>query len=192
MIRCFSCSELSLEIICQKCQDHYLKAELYTREIEENFINYSFYQYDEIKNLLNTKYQFFGDKIYNILAKKSFEIFAQNFTFNEQIFAIPIDDNVTIHNYSHTAILAKHLKSQFIKPLYNSLHATNHIKYAGQTKEFREKHPRGFKYKKKSHITTILVDDILTTGTTIKEAKKVLSNHDLEVLFSLTLSDART
>jgi competence protein ComFC len=190
MIRCISCSKLSLEIICKDCQKHYLKADIYPREIEEGFINYSFYQYDEIKNLLNTKYQFYGDKVYHILAKNSFEIFAQNFEFDSNVYAIPIDDKVR-GEFAHTAILSKYLQSRYIKPLYNTLQANNDIKYAGQTKEFREDNPRDFKYSGQTNIDVILVDDILTTGTTIKEAKKILLQNSVDVLFSLTLSDAR-
>jgi competence protein ComFC len=37
----------------------------------------------------------------------------------------------------------------------------------------------------------ILIDDIVTTGTTILEAKKCLEENNCEVLFALTLTDAK-
>jgi competence protein ComFC len=41
------------------------------------------------------------------------------------------------------------------------------------------------------NIQVILVDELVTTGLTILEAKECLENHGCEVLFALTLSDAR-
>ena len=36
----------------------------------------------------------------------------------------------------------------------------------------------------------ILVDDLITTGSTILEAKEVLEKNNCEVLFALSISDA--
>ena len=113
-----------------------------------------------------------------------------NFVFEKEVFAIPIDDH-TRHDFSHTAILAKHLKSQFITPKYNCLKATNIVKYAGKDLEFRQKNPRHFKLINISNQMTILCDDLITTGATIKQAKKALEKKNNEVLFSLTLADAK-
>jgi competence protein ComFC len=38
---------------------------------------------------------------------------------------------------------------------------------------------------------TILCDDLITTGATIKEAKKALEKKNNQILFSLTLADAK-
>ena len=125
-----------------------------------------------------------------LLAKLSFAKFAQNFVFEKEVFAIPIDDH-TRHDFSHTAILARHLKSQFITPKYNCLKATNIVKYAAKDLEFRQKNPRKFKLTNITNQMTILCDDLITTGATIKQAKKALEKKNNEVLFSLTLADAK-
>ncbi|MFY4744120.1 ComF family protein, partial [Aliarcobacter butzleri] len=78
----------------------------------------------------NSIYYFYGDRVFNILAKHSFVKFALNFDFPSEVLAFPIDDH-TRHDFSHCAILAKQLKSKIIKPKYNSLKATNIVKYAG-------------------------------------------------------------
>jgi competence protein ComFC len=57
--------------------------------------------------------------------------------------------------------------------------------------EFRQKNPRKFKVSNISSQITILCDDIITTGETIKQAKKALEKKNNEVLFSLTLADAK-
>jgi competence protein ComFC len=102
------------------------------------------------------------------------------------VYALPIDDH-TRHDFSHTAILVRHLKSSSIKPIYNVLKASNIVKYAGKDLDFRQKNPRKFIYKGASNIDVILVDDLITTGTTLLEAKKVLKKHKVNVLFALTL-----
>lgn len=187
---CITCSKLSLYIICKNCQNTLLKPVFNKREIEDGFYNYSFYPYSEIEDLISSKYHFHGDKIYNILARLSFLEFTKKFKIDEQILAIPIDDH-SRHNFSHTAILAKHLKSSIITPKYNTLKAKNIVKYAGKDLEFRQKNPRKFQLTNIHNQTTILCDDLITTGATIKEAKKVLEKKKNKVLFSLTLADAK-
>jgi len=189
-MRCLLCEKLSFQIICKTCQTTLLVPSFHKRVIERDFYNYSFYSLSELEDLISSKYYFFGDKVFSILAKLSFEKFALNFKFDKKITAIPIDDH-TRHEFSHCAILARALKSTFIQPSYNTLRATNIVKYAGKDKEFRKKNPRAFKLNNFYNKTTILCDDIITTGTTIREAKKALEKNNNQVLFSLTLADAK-
>ncbi len=188
-MRCLSCESFSFSIICKNCQKNLLKPSFYKRELQKDFFVYSFYNYEEIKDLINSKYHFHGDKIFKILGKLSFKTFANNFKI-KNIKAIPIDDH-TRHHFSQSAILAKSLKCINIKPIYSTLKAKNIVKYAGRDLEFRKKNPRNFKYNGKSNLQVILVDDVVTTGQTILEAKDILEKNSCEVLFALTLSDAK-
>ncbi len=188
-MRCITCQTLSFEIICKVCQDRFLTSSFHKRELEKDFFVYSFYKFDEVKELLNTKYEFYGDRVLNILGKLSFKKFSSNFEFTNQVYALPLDDH-TRHQFSHTAILSKHLKSNQIKPIYNTLKATNIVKYAGKDLEFRKKNKRKFLYTGKQNLQVILIDDLITTGSTILEAKKGLEQNNCEVLFALTISDA--
>lgn len=189
-MRCLLCESLSFQIICKKCQTTLLQPSFHKREIEKDFFNYSFYSLSELEDLISSKYYFFGDRVFKILAKLSFEKFAKNFEFPQKVFAIPIDDH-TRHEFSQTAILAHALKSTFITPKYHTLRATNIVKYAGKDKEFRRNNPRNFKLTNLYNQTTILCDDIITTGATIKEAKRAIMKENNQVLFSLTLADAK-
>jgi competence protein ComFC len=63
------------------------------------------------------------------------------------------------------------------------------VNYSGKSLQYRLEHPRDFVYTGKSGIDVILVDDIVTTGITLQEAQKVLMEHDVNVLFALTLAD---
>ncbi|MFW2569234.1 ComF family protein, partial [Aliarcobacter butzleri] len=77
---------------------------------EDGFFNYCFYSLSELEDLINSKYYFYGDRDFNILAKLSIAKFALNFDFPSEVLAIPIEDH-TRHDFLHSSILAKHLKS---------------------------------------------------------------------------------
>ncbi|MCK5295196.1 MAG: ComF family protein [Arcobacteraceae bacterium] len=189
-MRCLSCQNLSIQIICKTCQENLLQSIFKKRELDDDFAVYSFFEYEDIKELLNTKYEFYGDRVYKILANLSFKKFADNFNFDENVVAVSVDDNTT-HEFSQSAILVNALRSKNITPIYSTLKARNRLKYAGKSLEYRQKHKRDFKYKGKQNLKVILVDDIITTGSTLKEAKEVIEKSNCEVLFALTLSDAK-
>ena len=190
MFRCILCSRISLTIICKECVSSYLKPNLYKRVLPNYLTVYSFYRYSDIEFLLKSKHKFIGYSIYRTLAKNSFYNFAKNFKYDTQVVAIPIDDDPK-YSYSHTAILAKSLKSKYIKPLYSKLRAQNSVSYSAKPLSYRLSNPRDFMVDYKLNYDLILVDDIVTSGTTLSEAKKVLEDRGNSVLFALTLADAR-
>ena len=115
-----------------------------------------------------------------------FSLFSKNYP--QTLNVIPIDDKID-KGYSHTAILVNSMKKD--KKLYSTLHSQSNVKYAGKSLEFRLNNPRNFKYTGPKNIDVVLVDDIVTTGTTLKEAKEVLRKEGVNVLFSLVLADLR-
>ncbi|MBL0707822.1 MAG: ComF family protein [Sulfurimonas sp.] len=189
-MKCLLCESLSLEHICSSCQKTFLSPSIYKRKIVGKIEVISFYRYGEIKKLLHTKHKDIGYYIYSILAKNSFKKFAQNFNYSDTLSSIAIDDNIK-NGYSHTAILNKALKSKCIKPEFSSLRANNDISYSGKSKEFRVLNPRDFHFKGSGLKDIILVDDIITTGSTLSQASQTIQNSNREVLFCLTLADAR-
>ena len=180
---CLICGKFSFEIICKECQNSLLKPNI---QKKDDIV--SFYPYDEIESLIKYKYHPFGSRIFEILAKNSFKYFSEN--YKEKIYSISIDDKVK-KGYSHTAILNHSLKSKYITPLYKKLMAQNNINYAGKDLQFRLKNPRNFKYSGQKNIDVILVDDIVTTGSTLNEAKQTLQQYGVNVIFSLVLADKR-
>ena len=188
-MKCLMCETLSLTHICNSCQELFLSPSIYKRKIYNNIEVISFYKYSEIKKLLHTKHTDLGFYIYSILAKNSFKKFADDFEFSNSIASIAIDDNV-LNGYSHTAILNAELKSKYIKPQYNKLRANNRVSYSGKSKEFRLLNPRDFKLNSLNCSELIVVDDIITTGSTLTQAIQTLKTDNKEVLFCLTLADA--
>ena len=183
------CENFSFSHICNSCQELFLSPSLYKRKISHNIEVISFYKYSEIKNLLYTKHTDLGYYIYSILAKSSFEKFANEFEFSQRVNSLAIDDNIQ-SGYSHTALLNKALKSKYIEPLFNKIRATNRISYAGKSREFRLLNPRNFTLNSLKSDDFILVDDIITTGATLNQAIEILRKNSKNVLFCLTLSDA--
>lgn len=188
-MRCVQCNELSFRFLCTHCRRILSEFETNTRIID-GFKVYSFYKYDDIKKLIYSKHHLYGSFIFNALAKLSFGKFANSFKFGANISAVPLDDNVR-SGYSHTAILAKALKNTEIKPAYMTIRAKNQIKYSGKSLEFRQKNPRDFVLLKNLNTPVILVDDIITTGTSMKEAKNLLIKNNVLPLFGLVLADAK-
>ncbi len=161
------------------------------RELEKGFKVYSFYKYNEISHLLHSKHHFHGYFVLNALAKLSFAKFKNFFSPELTINALALDDKVQDYLYSHSAILTRHLKTEFIKPVYRVLQAQNEVKYSGKTMAFRQKNKREYKLLKELKNPVILVDDIVTTGFSLLEAKKILEKNKISVLFALVLADAK-
>jgi competence protein ComFC len=180
---CLTCGALSFEVICKTCQKNLL-----TSASQKRGDIISFYSYDEIEPLLKYKYHPFGSRVFEILAKNSFKKFSE--VYKEKIISLSIDDKIK-KGYSHTAILNHSLKSKFITPKYKKLIAKNNVQYAGKSLKFRKENSRNFEYRGKKNISVILVDDVVTTGTTLKEAKEVLANYGVKVEFCLVLVDKR-
>lgn len=168
----------------------FLTPKLSKRKLLPNIEVLSFYKYSEIKKLLHTKHTDLGFYIYSLLAKKALSKFASEFSYPNSVAAIPIDD-MPMSTYSHTAILAKALRSPFVEPLYNKLRARNRVSYSGKSKEFRIRNPRNFECKEFAHNELILIDDIITTGSTLTQAVHAVLSKNKEVLFCLTLADAK-
>jgi len=190
-MRCLSCYKLSFDAFCKTCQEQLLKPNI-TKHVVDGLDVYSFFNYQNIEDLLLTKHTPQGFKVYKALAKISFRPFIEKFIKEDsrEIYVVGVDEHVK-YGYSHVALLTHELRYKGVKILYGKLMATNGIKYSGKSLQFRLENPRGLLYHGFKDIEVILVDDIITTGTTLKEAKKVLQKSGVEVLFSLTLASVK-
>ena len=185
-MRCLLCEKWNFSHICTCCQAAYLQPSIYKRYVEGMEV-ISFYKYSDIEQFLFTKHTPLGYYIFTLLAKNSFQLFSKNFTFSEEVASLSIDDT-NRSGYSHTAILNRSLKSKIIKPYYGKIRAKNSVNYSGQTLQYRKNSPRNFTFKPIKEGSVILVDDIITTGLTLAQAKRSVEGTD--VLFALTLADA--
>ena len=189
-MKCLLCKNPSLFHICKACQKEHLKPTLIRRKLMQEIDVISFYHYSQIKELLHTKHSDLGYHIYTILARNSFEQFTKELEYANEVAVLGIDEKPK-GLYSHTAILARHCKTKLLRPQHAKLIATNDISYSGKPKSSRLQNPRNFKLGNFPHSECILVDDIITTGTTLSEAVTTLAKAGKETLLCLTLADAR-
>jgi len=189
-LRCLSCSTLSFKIFCKSCQIKLLTPNLYKREVEDLLV-YSLFKYSDISEILTTKHTPIGYRVYKFLGKEILKPFIEEFikNYNREVYIIGVDEKVK-NGYSHIALLTHQLKMAKVKPLHSKLIAKSNITYSGKSREFREKNSREFIYSGKRDIEAILIDDIITTGTTLKEAKEVLERSGVDILFALTIASA--
>ncbi len=188
-MRCFSCSKLSVSILCDICVKELFPTEIHTRTMGTLDV-ISFYKYTTLEALLLTKHKPEGYRIYKALAKIIMKPFMEEFVENAEgdVYIIGVDEQVK-SGYAHVALLTHAMKMKTSIPLHASLMAQNRVNYSGKDLQFRLANPRNFKYTGKKNIDAILVDDIITTGITLQEAQKVLMQNGVNVLFALTLAD---
>ena len=188
-MKCLLCKNFSVSHICKDCQIEHLRPTLIRRRLFGELEVLSFYPYSQIKELLHTKHTDLGYHIYNTLARNSFAKFAKTFDYPNEVAILGIDEKPK-GLYSHTAILARHCRSKLLIPQYAHLIAQNDISYSGKSKAFRLQNPRNFQLKEFAQKECILVDDIITTGTTLSEAVSTLAKVGKEAILCLTLADA--
>ena len=187
-MRCLSCHKLSFSTFCKTCQSNLLQPSVSKRVVGTLEV-YSFFKYQHIEDLLLTKHTPQGFKLYKALAKLSFKPFMQKFMQEDKrvIYIVGIDENVR-SGYAHVALLTHEMKMKNVKVQHAKLMAQNKVNYSGKNLQFRLENPRDFVYRGKKGVEVILVDDIVTTGTTLIEAASVLRQKGVEVLFALTLA----
>jgi len=187
-LRCLSCSSLSFKIFCRECQREFLTPSLYKRDIKK-FSIYSLFKYGDISEILTTKHTPVGYRVYKFLGKEILKPFIIEFikNYGREIYIIGVDEKVK-SGYSHIALLTHQLNGiENIKVLHSAILSQNSVSYSGKSREFRLKNPRKFIYSGKRDIEVILIDDIITTGTTLKEARDILEKSGVKVLFGVTL-----
>lgn len=185
---CFNCNNFSLFTFCSKCKKELLDFKIKRIVLKNQLIVYSFYEYSKIKKLLWHKHYLSGYFLLHNLAKFTFKRF--DFALQEKANIIAVDDDIT-SGYSHTSILAKYLQNKNAKVLYSAILKKNNISYKGKSKSYRKINKKGFYLAKKPKYPVILVDDILTTGSTLMQAYKMLKKEKIRVLFAVVLADVK-
>lgn len=205
-MRCVNCGAFSLRTICAACAANLAECRLGMRQVE-GFSVFYYYGYSEIRELILSKHHEYGAAVLARIASLSLAKFPlhlqreisanpQNyeaFKTTDGVFkfnAVPLDDDVR-SGYSHTAILARALKSELIEPKFHCLRAQNRVKYTGQSLEFRLKHKRNFKILTPPQFPVILVDDIITSGLSMLQARESLIDGGFMPVCGLVLANAK-
>ncbi|HIP60947.1 MAG TPA: ComF family protein [Sulfurovum sp.] len=190
-MRCLSCHRFSVPIICKSCDQKLLVPNITKRKIGTLEV-ISLFKYKNIESFLLTKHTPVGFRIYKYFGKKFITPFIDKFAkeAREELGLISIDEQVH-SGYAHTALLSHFVDNSFVGVQHSKLLAKNSVNYAGKSLQYRLENPRNFQYTGKKDIQVILIDDIITTGVTLQEAQIELKRHGVDVLFAVTLADAR-
>lgn len=188
-MRCLLCERLSLAYLCRFCRDRLLAPQPAHRTLSGELTVFSFYGYESIEPLLQAKYHPFGCRVLRHLARASLRPFFRDLSLEHPTALIAIDDRPGEH-FSHTAVLARHARSRHLPYPPGRLLAQSRVRYAGRDLAFRKAHPRNFTLRPFKEPSALLIDDVITTGSTLKEAAGLLEKHQKTVLFAVVLADA--
>ncbi len=191
-MRCIICGNWSFSIICKECKEEFLKPNITKRKVGSLEV-VSLFDYFQIADLVQTKYSPIGYRVYKFFAKEYIREFLVSYIKEaniDNLYLIAVDENIK-RGYSNTSIMIHYASTREIKPLHGVLKAKNRVSYAGKSLEFRLKNPKDFSYSGKKNIDAILVDDLITTGTTLSQAYNEVIKHGVNVHFALTLANAK-
>ena len=188
-MRCFSCAKLSFTILCKTCRKNLFTINIDSRKVGTLDVIY-FYKYTHLESLLHTKHKPEGYRIYKALASMTMKPFMEEFLESDdrEVYIVGVDEYVK-NGYAHVSLLTHVMQIGNAKIQHASLMARNRVNYSGKPLQFRLDNPRDFVYTGKKGVDVILVDDIITTGITLQEAQKVLTQSGVNVLFALVLAD---
>ena len=187
-MRCLLCGDFSWRYLCPACEAS-LTPSPAKHSIEGSLSVFSFFPYDDIEPLIKTKYHPFGSLVLRRLAQKAFSPFFNDLALPSPAALVPIDDRPGAW-FSHTAALAKEARGENIRVRYGKLRATSKVHYAGQSLAFRKANPRRFRMGGFKEEAVILLDDLMTTGTTLQEAAQTVEKTGKSVLFAVVLAAA--
>ena len=154
------------------------------------------------KLIYNFKYKPFLSDLENILTDLFYESIIQNEDFMDQIskdewvfIPIPLfSAKLRKRGYNQSEILAKNLSRKFKIPVQNLLSRVRDTKNQYKLKkEDREENIKNAFIIHNSkfiiqNMSIFLVDDIVTTGSTLKEAANILKRNGANKVFGLTLA----
>ena len=187
-MKCLICARFCLGVLCEGCLDSIVLTP--RKRVVSGVTIYTFFAYEDIDFLLSSKYYAIGSRIFTHLSRIASAYFFRQKTDFSGIYGVGIDDYVRSF-YSHTGVILKHFCQSGIRPIYGQLRAQNVISYAGKSLEYRQNNKRDLLYSAKAK-DVMIVDDIITTGTSFGEAIDVCQRSGARAHFGIALCDARS
>jgi competence protein ComFC len=153
------------------------------------------------KLIYEFKYKPYVSDLKNFLSQLFIEGIIQEEAFMKAISADSIFVPIPLHpskkrqrGFNHAELLAKSLSGHFNIPLVDILIRQKHtVSQFGLTREKRKENLKdAFTLRNQPQTSTIiLVDDIVTSGTTFSEAAKVLKRNGVKGVYGIALAHGR-
>lgn len=181
--RCSRCSRMSKEKICLDCEWWSSQEESDPLEF-----NYSIYTYNEQMQAMIAKWKYRGDFILAHAFKYEFiQSFEREFSsIIEEAIIVPIPlSNERLHErgFNQAKVLADFLPIKN-EELITRIHSEKQSK---MTRSERISTNNPFKTNRKINKEVILVDDIYTTGRTLRHAATLLKEYGCPKVYAYTL-----
>ncbi|WP_010532114.1 ComF family protein [Lentibacillus jeotgali] len=182
--RCSKCSRLSDDGICPDCRWWKLHA---TQE-DPLICNYSVFAYNDAVKEIVSKWKYRGDYcLGNIFENDYQKAFKENFSFlSTETMTVPIPlsaERMFERGFNQAKMLADFLPLKSEELLLRS----HSEKQSKKTRRERITSANPFQMATVISTPVLLVDDIYTTGTTLRHAALALKKHGCPAVYALTL-----
>lgn len=180
--RCQVCSRAWESSICRDCQQW--------RELGDPIEkNYSVFQYNEFIREIISQWKFRGDYVLRELfrndLKNAFEKEFSGIASDLMVVPIPLSKNrMEERGFNQSLALAEMLGVS----IQEVLSRITGEKQAKKNRKARLKRDNPFYVVQPLKQAALLIDDIYTTGTTLRHAAQQLKNHGCPAVYSLTLA----
>lgn len=182
--RCIKCSRLTTSKTCTDCErwsNHKMHADVLT-------FNYSVYHYNERMQDMLAKWKYRGDYIIGNAFKEQFiHTFINQFSWiGKDAIIVPIplsEERLRERGFNQAKVLADFLPMEN-KEMITRIHSEKQSK---KSRHERISANNPFMMSEKVNKAAILVDDIYTTGATLRHASKLLIKNGCPNVYAFTL-----
>ncbi len=183
--RCHRCSRASISSICSDCK--WWTA--YTQGCDPLTYNHSIFSYNGRMQEMIARWKYRGDYHLGYAFQQPFtQAFAKQFSFIKKkqavVIPIPLSAERTIERGFNQADMLAHFLKAPKRNILTRLHTEKQSK-KGRAERIFAKNP--FKLLERVNKPVILIDDIYTTGTTLRHAAQLLVKHGCPEVYSYTL-----
>lgn len=202
---CFSFISFDVSMICLVCNNPTFDGVTHPKCRGKYTIDGAFsavaYKGVVKKLIYNFKYKPFLSDLKNTLNELFYESIIQNEIFQKAYISKPILVPIPLHSkrlrkrgYNHARLLSEGLSKKLNLPMIEALQRTKNTKsqFGLNLKDRKENIRDAFSVFPNYSITQLpnifLVDDILTTGSTLLEAARILKKNGVRRVWGLTLT----
>ncbi|MEN2768729.1 ComF family protein [Ornithinibacillus xuwenensis] len=181
--RCQKCSRITDDKVCKDC----LWWEEYSRQDDPIDFNYSVFTYNNMMKAIIAKWKYRGDYQLGYVFQKPFtEHFRKVFTTKKGAIVVPIplsEERINERCFNQAMMLASFLPFEMVE-LLSRIHGEKQSK---KSRYERLSTQNPFIIKESVNKPVILVDDIYTTGTTLRHAAELLKKNGCPIIYTYTL-----
>jgi len=181
--KCKRCSRPSKVEVCPDCKKWDLKFE----NNDPLAYNISLFLYNEFLREVISTWKYRGDYVMIKSFRQMFvEFFKTVFTECDDAILVPIplsEERALERGFNQSLQLAQFL-SKDVKEVFVRVHSE---KQAKKSRQERIKMPNPFQVRTTVRQPVILIDDIYTTGSTLRQAAKLLKENGCPKVYSYTL-----